>query len=221
MVQIIPAILATTPEDYQRDIEKLNNSQSFKEEGWVHIDFMDGKFVPNKSIGPEVLEQFSTHLNIEAHLMVEDPSSWVEPLLKLGVKRLIAHVEVGEVEFRDFASKVNSLRGNLDIYAGIALNPDTAHDTKVARHIPIIGSMLFMGVNPGFQGQSFIEGVLEKVKEMKASGWLGHVGVDGGMNKDTIKLAIEAGADYVVVGSAIMKGDIDENVEKIWEILEG
>lgn len=234
MIQIIPAILATSPEDYKRDIEKLNNSESFKEEGWVHIDFMDNKFVPNKSVDPEVINQYPTHLKKEAHLMVEHSIDWISKLIELGADRILIHYESEEKSASDKPWE-NEILSNLDfiedhglhvrdegVESGLAVKLDTPLE-DLAIYLDHVDTVLLMGIEPGFQGRKFEDKTLDRIKNLakmrkqKDLNFL--IGVDGGVNADTIKSIADAGADYVICGSAIIKGDPDENIEKLWEAI--
>lgn len=214
MIQIIPAILAKTPESYKTDIEKLNSSVSFQE-GWVHIDFMDNKFVPNQSIDPEIVAKNPTPLKKEAHLMVEKPLSWVDKMVQNKFDRVIIHVESdNETSLKEAITKLKENK----IEVGIAINPETSTDS-LKPYLKEIDLILVMGVTPGFQGQPFNDGTFKRVK--KLSGIFDLVSVDGGVKDTNTRDLVENGAKILVSGSFIMKGDVDEQVEKIWEIIEG
>ncbi|MBI2593092.1 ribulose-phosphate 3-epimerase [Candidatus Daviesbacteria bacterium] len=214
MIQIIPAILANTPQDYKRDIEKINNSASFKK-GWVHIDFMDNKFVPNKSVDPSVIKLYPTHLKKEAHLMVEHPSyPWAGDLVGLGFDRVIIHVESGDDKhLEDCLAYLE----DHNIETGLAINPQTPLD-KLKPHLDNIDLILIMGVIPGFQSQPFQESTFARVK--RASSMFNMVSVDGGVKDINAKQLALSGARILVSGSFILNGNIDENVEKIWESIK-
>ena len=177
MVQIIPAILAKTEEEYSKKLKKIEESDTFRE-GWVHIDLMDGEFVEEKSIEPEIINKYPTGLKKEVHLMVQNPQGWIDKLKN--VDRIIVHGEVG---------------GN---FKNIAINPDTPISILDNFQPEIV---LIMGVHPGKQGQEFILEVLEKIKQLKAMGGNFKIGVDGGITPENAKLIEDAGADYLVVGS--------------------
>lgn len=213
MVQIIPAILSTTEEDFQRDLIRYNNAKSW-EEGWIHIDFADNKFVPNKTIGIDSIEKFPTDFKKEAHLMVEHPLEWVEKLNKLGFKRVIFHIEA-----KDDTLKVIENIQKLGMEVGIAINPDTPIEKLVA-FITKINLVLIMSIVPGFQGQPFIPESLDKIRkayELISKNSSLVIGVDGHVTDENAKSIIDAGATELIVGSFLLKGDIDENLEKIWE----
>lgn len=211
MIQIIPAILATTPEDYQRDIEKLNNSHSFQE-GWVHIDFMDNKFVPNQSIDVETVKEFETNLKKEAHLMIEDPLNWITKLKEAGFDRVIFHIES-----KDSPRDVIKAIKEAGMGAGVALNPET--DIEKLKSLKDQDLILIMGVKPGFQGQSFEENTYIRIKEV--SHFFDNISVDGAVKDSNASELVKNGAKILVSGSFILSGNIDENVEKIWEVVNG
>lgn len=197
-IQIIPAILATTEEEYSQALRKIEDSGRFKD-GFVQVDLMDGEFVANKSIGVEVIAKNPTELKLEAHLMVENPSEWVGTLVE-NVSRVIAHIEVGDEAIKEFIQNGNS--ANLGV--GLAINPETPVE-KLKPYFSDIDAVLVMSVHPGFQGQEFIPETLEKVKEIShlrsENNFSFKIEVDGGINKAVAKDLIEVGADNLVVGS--------------------
>ncbi len=213
MVQIIPAILATSEENYQRDILRYKKAFSFKE-GWVHIDFMDNIFVPNKSIGASETAKYSIDLHKEAHLMVQNPLSWIDELAKAGFERVILHIESENIAESIEKAKEKGLE------KGLAVKNDTEL-TKIKPFLDKLDTVLIMGVEPGFQGQEFIPESLNKIKEVSKlrehGGYGFKIEVDGALRDDNIKAVVEAGADFVIVGSYLLKGDIDENLENLWE----
>ncbi|MBI3485906.1 ribulose-phosphate 3-epimerase [Candidatus Daviesbacteria bacterium] len=217
-MQIIPAILATSEEDYSKTIEKINSTKAFNQ-GWVHIDIIDNKFVQNQTIDSTVLEKYPTSLNIEAHLMVESPNAWVSSLKEVNVKRAIAHIETGEKNIDDFIGSCKVL----EIEVGLAIKVQTPLE-KLNPYWDTIDLVLIMSVEPGFQGQPFIKKALDRVKEIKKicikldKAFI--IGVDGHVNDQNAKELAEAGADNLVIGSFLLKGEIAENVEKIWEALQ-
>lgn len=212
MIQILPAILSNTAQQYKSDIEKLSRSGSFKK-GWVHIDFMDNKFVPNQSIDPEIVTKYPTNLKKEAHLMVDEPVEWIEKLADAGFDRVLIHFEAKKV------TQAVDLARKSGMEVGIALKNETSID-KVEPLVGKIDMVLIMGVEPGFQGQPFLEGSVWKIKQVKENGWNVKVAVDGAVRDSNVKNLVEAGVDQLDIGSFLLKGDIDENVEKIWEAIK-
>lgn len=212
MIQIIPAILATTPEKYQEDIKKLNASDSLKEDGWVHIDFMDNKFVPNKSINVSVVSEVQTNLKKEAHLMVENPLEWITKCRDAGFNRVVFHFES-----KDVPQDVINLIKESGMESGIALNPQT--DPKVIEDLKNLDLILIMGVKPGFQGRPFEENTYERIEQAVQINE--NISVDGAVKDENALKLVQSGAKILVSGSFILNGMIDEQIEKIWEAVQG
>lgn len=214
MVQIIPTVLAISEEQYQEDIMRLAAVDPLKS-GWVHLDFMDNKFVPNQGIDPTVTSKYMIPFKKEAHLMVQHPKQWIEKLVRSGFKRVFFHLESDD----DMDECISNIK-NQGLKVGLVLNYETPLE-KLEPFISKIDAVLLMSVVPGFQGQPFIEGVLDKIKDFKSRGWQVRVGIDGAVKNTNIKQLVDAGVDYVIVGSYLLKGDIDENLEKLWEVING
>lgn len=212
MAQIIPAILATTEEDFARDISLLKHSLLFKE-GWVHIDLMDNIFVPNKSISPSATAKFQINLHKEAHLMVAHPLEWVDELIEAGFKKIIFHIESAD----DPAKCIEYIKEKR-LQVGIAINNETPLE-KLEPFLDKIDAVLVMSVVPGFQGQKFIPEALERIKQLKSKLLVAKIGIDGAIKDDNIKEVVASGVDFVTVGSYLLKGDVDENLENLWEVI--
>lgn len=213
MVQIIPAILSTSEEDYRRDVARYKMAYSLKE-GWIHIDFMDNILVPNESIKPSVTAKYPINLHKEAHPMALHPLDWVDGLVEAGFERIIIHIEAEDVE------KTLDYIKEKGLEAGLAINNQTAVD-KLEPFISKITTILVMSIEPGFQGQPFIESSLNKIRQIKDENWPVRVGVDGAVKDSNIKDIISSGTDFVIVGSFLLKGDVDENLERLWEKANG
>jgi len=212
MVQIIPAILSTKEEDFKRDISRYKQSHSFQD-GWIHIDFMDNKFVPNLSIKPSVTGKYPIKLKKEAHLMVSKPIDWVDELAEAGFERVIFHIE-SENNIDECIQHIKNKK--MDV--GLAINNETPIE-KLEPFIDKISIVLIMTIVPGFQGQPFIPEALDKVRKIKLKNWQARVGVDGHVKDTDAKEIINSGVDFMIVGSYLLDGDIDENLEKLWEIV--
>lgn len=213
MIQIVPAILDKTPQNYARHINELKNSVSFQE-GWVHIDLADNKFVPNKTIGTDIISQNPTDLNKEAHLMVSRPLDWIEGLKEAGFKRVIFHFES-----EDNPEEVIKAVKNAAMEVGIAINPETPID-KLLPFKEKIDQVLVMGIIPGFQGQPFIPDTIKRIKDLKSKEWPVKISVDGAVSDLNAKQLVDAGADQLVSGSFLLEGGLDSGVEKIWEVIK-
>lgn len=217
MVTIIPAILSTTIEDFQRDYLKLSHSEGFTE-GSLHIDFMDGEFVLSKSIDPEEIKQFSISFNSEAHLMVEHPLEWLEKIKASGFSKVIFHAEC-----KDDQNQVIDKAKSLGLEVGIALNHETGVE-KLNQNLAKIDEVLAMSIKPGLQGQPFIEESLEKIKQLAQlkshNNFSFAIGVDGHVDDHTAPKLVTAGADILIVGSFLLEGDSEEKLERLWEVLK-
>lgn len=208
MVQIIPAVLATTEEQYQADMMKLALSKSLSE-GWVHIDFADNIFVQKRTIEPETIQKFPTNFRKEAHLMVAHPKEWIDRLIQAEFERIIIHIEAEDIEEVIDYAKSKSLE------VGIALRNETELE-KLTDFVPKIDVVMLMGVVPGLQGQEFIHQAIEKMRDLKSKNWKVKAGIDGGIRDSNIKEIVNAGADFVIVGSYLLRGNIEENLENLW-----
>lgn len=207
-MQILPAILATSEDIYQEQISKVIQSKLFDGE-WIQIDLMDGKFVSNKSIDPDVLIKYPNAFKKEIQLLVVDPSSWVDQLSKVPIHRIVAPVEVGGEELNRFIQRTK----DINIQVGLSLNLETPIESLVP-FMDIIDCVLVMSVEPGAQGREFSPQALDKIRQIKSKRKI-LVGVDGGVKAENAKALKEAGVDYLAVGSGLLKGDFDENFRNI------
>lgn len=213
MVQIIPAILATSEEQYKNDLSKLENSSL--RDNWVHIDFADNEFVPNKTIEPEVIKKFPTNFRKEAHLMVTYPKEWIDKLVDADFERTIFHIESDD----NILEALEYIK-NKGLKIGLAINKESPI-AKLEQFVDKIDVILVMTIVPGFQGQPFIPQTLDKVREIKSKNWPVKVGVDGAVHDTNAKEIVESGVDFMIVGSYLLNGDVDENLERIWEVING
>lgn len=203
MIKIAPSILSADFARMGEDVQMLNQSGA----DWIHFDVMDGHFVPNITFGPGMCAAVRplTKLPLDVHLMVSDPSFWVEPFHKAGADWLSIHAETGS-EAVHTLEKIRSL----GMKAGIVLNPATSVDAAVPL-LPYCDLVLLMSVNPGFGGQAFIQTTLEKIRALRgiidARGLAIEIEVDGGINPETAKLCREAGASVLVAGNAVFSAE--------------
>lgn len=184
---------------------------------YIHFDVMDGRFVPNISIGLPVLEatKSGTSLPVDVHLMIVEPDRWVEEFADHGADRITFHAEATPHMHR--VVQTIEAKGKVP---GVSINPATPIGV-LEEILPYLGQVLIMTVNPGFGGQSFIDTSLDKIRRMREM--IDRVNpdcrlqVDGGINEDTIRAAAEAGADMIVAGSAVFAGDRSpaENVARL------
>jgi ribulose-phosphate 3-epimerase len=194
-VRIAPSILSA---DFSRLEEEL---RSVVEGGadLLHLDVMDGHFVDNITFGPPLVASVrkSTRATLDCHLMISQPTRYVDAFRKAGADWISVHVEAPD----DVAAALDRVRAS-GARAGLVLNPATPLD-RARPLLPKADYVLVMSVVPGFGGQAFIPSVLDKVRRLRADGFPGDVEIDGGINAETAALAIEAGADVLVAGSAV------------------
>lgn len=199
MIKIAPSILSADFTNLGRDIELLKEWNA----DWIHFDVMDGHFVPNMSFGPVVCSAIrpKTELPIDVHLMVEDPTRFVPWFLQAGANVITLHVEA-ERHLHRALQQIHE--GGCK--AGVVLNPGTPA-VAVKEVLPFCDLVLVMSVNPGFGGQQFIPESLEKISELRwmidSKGLHTDIEVDGGINPETAKRCIDAGATILVTGSAV------------------
>lgn len=210
---IAPSVLSLDYSCFKEQVEVLNKCTDI-----LHFDVMDGHFVPNLSFGPDILKTFrrSTESFLDVHLMVSDPVFFSDVFMKAGADLITFHYECFESD-EEVLRCIEHIR-SLYIKVGISIKPGTAVE-KIIPFLDKVDLVLVMSVEPGFGGQSFMMSVVEKIeqlrrlkKELKLS-YL--IEVDGGINDSTAKYAKEAGADVLVAGSYVFKGDIASRIESL------
>ena len=182
---------------------------------WVHLDVMDGVFVPNISFGLPLVESFrkATERFFDVHLMIMEPEKYIERFIKAGADLVTFHLEATN-QPQECIDLIHSLGRK----AGISIKPGTPVE-EVLPYLASVDMVLFMTVEPGFGGQSYIEYCTDKVRELRsiitARGVDVDIQVDGGIGKDNVANVIEAGANVFVAGSSVFKGDVEANVQAI------
>jgi ribulose-phosphate 3-epimerase len=214
MVKIAPSILSA-------DFSKLGEEISAVEKAgadYIHIDVMDGHFVPNITIGPLIVEAIRpiTKLPLDVHLMIENPDHYIEAFAHAGADYITVHVEA----CRHLHRTIQNIK-SYGIKAGVVLNPATPVES-IQHIIGDIDMVLLMSVNPGFGGQKFIPEVLPKIRKVKEmadqKGLNIEIEIDGGVNPETARQCMEAGANVLVAGSAIYN---QEDYEKAISLIRG
>ena len=217
-MKLAPSVLSA---DFAQLAEQVRRAEAAGAD-YIHVDVMDGRFVPNITVGPLIVEALSraTSLPLDVHLMIEEPERYVEDFARAGASILTVHQEA----CRHLQALLVRIRG-LGVRAGVSICPSTPVSVleELATDLDLV---LIMTVNPGFGGQRLIPSTIGKVSRARA--WLDQVGgtaeleVDGGVNVETVPALVSAGADVLVAGSAIFGGGaIEANTQRLREAIAG
>jgi len=214
-IQISPSILSADFSQLGAEIKRLEDGGA----DMIHVDVMDGHFVPNLTIGPPVIKALKKHcsLQFDVHLMISPVHKYIEAYAEAGADIITIHPEATD-NLKESILKIKSLNKKV----GVSLNPESKIDL-LKNILDQIDLVLIMSVNPGFGGQKFMPEVLEKIKELKKIQAKNNINfdieIDGGINFDNCQLAIEAGANILVSGTTIFKSN-DGNIKKNINLLK-
>lgn len=198
---VSPSILSADFANLERDIKAVENAGA----DWIHVDVMDGHFVPNITIGVPVVKSIRriTKLPLDVHLMIENPEKYVEPFVKAGADIITFHYEAAGEKSREILKMIKSF----GVKAGISIKPKTSPD-KIFNLLTTADMVLVMTVEPGFGGQSFMADCAEKIPYLKNNSPQNMIiQVDGGINAETAKVCTSVGANSLVAGSYVYKSD--------------
>ena len=213
MYQLSPSILAA---DYDRLVEQVAQVEKCGVK-WLHLDIMDGEFVPATSFGVDTVAMLrpGSDLFFDVHLMVVDPDKDIAKFATAGADMIVVHVEACE----DVDATIAQIKA-AGCKAGVSIKPDTSIDC-LKDILDKLDMILIMTVEPGYGGQQYIESSTEKIRSLKAmvdeQGLSVDIEVDGGICKDNIDEVLEAGANIIVAGSAVFQGDIEDNISGFQE----
>ena len=195
--KISPSILASDYANLESELRKIETADL------IHVDVMDGHFVPNISIGSPVVKAIKKVCSVpfDVHLMISNPLQYAKDFADAGADIICFHVEC-DSNIKETLDEIHSLGKK----AALAVKPGTDIDAVIP-YLDELAMVLVMTVEPGFGGQSFMQGVMPKIEKLRAIGFEGDIEVDGGINPETIKIAARAGANVFVAGSAVFKSE--------------
>ena len=187
---------------------------------YIHFDVMDGAYVPSISFGMPVLKSVRsvTDRKLDVHLMIMEPERYIEEFVRCGADLITVHLETLQDPERTF-----QMIRSLGVKAGVAINPETSVHTVIP-YLSMVDMVLIMTVRPGFGGQKYLDSCTEKIQIVRDAitqkGLSTDVEVDGGINDDTLPIVLEAGANVIVMGSSVFRGDAYENAKHFMEMLK-
>ena len=206
MAIVAPSILSADFSKLREEVQMVEKAGS----EYIHIDIMDGHFVPNLTMGPCVVSSIRPHSKavFDVHLMIDNPEKYVESFAKSGADILTVHYE----STNDMKALIKQIK-DLGVKVGITINPPTPVEV-ILPYIDDVDMVLIMSVNPGFGGQSLIEDCLDKIKFLRANYPDLDIEIDGGVKLDNLDKVMESGANIIVAGSAVFNAENPEDVVK-------
>lgn len=214
MIKMAPSILSADFARLLEDVKKVERAGC----EYLHIDVMDGHFVPNITLGPAIVKSLRKDVNMvfDAHLMIENPDNYIKDFVEAGCDMIVVHEEACTHLHRT----IQNIK-SFNVKAGVALNPATPIE-NIKYILNDVDMVLIMTVNPGFGGQSFIGTMVDKIKELKAlideKGLNVDIQVDGGIKPSNVNEVVKAGANVIVAGSAIFNSDDIESTVKEFRV---
>ncbi len=198
MIKVAPSILAADMLNLERDVQRMADAGC----DLLHVDVMDAHFVPNLSYGPAVVKQLHRRfpdMKLDVHLMMDNPEKYVQVFAEAGAWNITIHAEIPG----DAAALLREIRA-LGIQAGLSLKPGTPAEA-VEKLLPLTDMVLVMTVEPGFGGQKFQEGMLDKLRALRRMGYAGLLEADGGVTKENLPRLRDSGLDVAVMGTAMFR----------------
>lgn len=209
MTEIIPTLFSTNEDQFRERVTAIMASRQFMT-GWVQLDLMDGIFVPRTGVEIDVIKKYPlAEYKKEAHLMVTDPSLYITGLLAYGVNRIVFPIEID----KDIATLAQTIHHH-GVLVGVSINPETAI-TAASPYSQELDGILVMSSHPGREGQPLPQETYNRIREVKKKFPHVTVGVDEGVTDTNARELVDAGADYLAIGSFLFSGDFDTNFEKI------